>query len=287
MGHYREQFERDLQIRGLSPKTVEHYVCCVKELVRYFMRSPDKLTLEDINQFQLHLTKERKLAWSTFNVYVHAIRSFFKTTLERDWDIKHIPYQKTGRKLPEILNGEELRALFDRKNIKHRAILMTTYAAGLRISEVKNLRVSDIDSERMVIRVEQGKGRKDRYVMLSEELLSVLRQYWKVVRPPHYLFPGRNPDRPLRRGSVQKVFEKAKTAAKITKKVSMHSLRHSFATHLLENGTDIRTIQQLLGHRNLTSTQIYTHVAKNYLNATSSPLDTLDEFKGLLPVPRN
>jgi len=177
MGMFRQRFERDLRIRGFSDNTVKQYVYCVRNLVRHFMRPPDQLTLEDINDFQLHLTKERRVAWSTFNVYVFALRIFFLHTLRRDWSITAIPYQKTGRKLPEILAGAELRALFGSvANIKHRAILMATYSARLRLSEVVHLRVSDIDSQRMVIRVDQGKGRKDRCVPLSEALLPILRR---------------------------------------------------------------------------------------------------------------
>ena len=190
MGKFRDRFERDLQIRGFSPNTVNQYMYCVRNLVKHFMRPPDELTVDDINDFQLHLTKERKVAWGTFNIYVFAMRFFFLQTLKKDWDITAIPYQKTGRKLPEIFSGSELNALFKAvANIKHRAILMTTYSAGLRVSEVVHLLVSDIDSQRKVIRVDQGKGRKDRYVPLSEALLPVLRQYWKAARPLDWLFP--------------------------------------------------------------------------------------------------
>ncbi|MBU1183499.1 MAG: tyrosine-type recombinase/integrase [Proteobacteria bacterium] len=288
MGEFRDRFERDLQIRGYAENTVKQYVYCVRNLVKHFMRPPDELSVDDINDFQLHLTKERQVAWATFNIYVFAMRFFFLQTLKKDWEITAIPYQKTGRKLPEILNGPELNALFKAvANIKHRAILMTTYSAGLRVSEVVHLQVSDIDSQRMVIRVEQGKGCKDRYVPLSKALLPVLRQYWKAARPPVWLFPGQHPDMPLTRSSVERVFKKAKKNACITKSVTVHSLRHSFATHLLEKGTDIRTIQRLLGHRSLSSTQIYTHVAKNYVNRAGSPLDTLDGIEELLPLSRS
>ena len=288
MGKFRDRFERDLQIRGYSPNTINQYVYCVRNLVKHLKRPPDELSVDDINNFQLHLTKERKVAWNTFNVYVFAIRLFFLVTLKKDWDIAAIPYQKTGRKLPVVLNGVELNALFRSvSNIKHRAILMATYSAGLRVSEVVSLRVSDIDSERMVIRVEQGKGRKDRYAPMSERLLPVLRQYWKAARPPRWLFPGQDPNAPLTRSSVERVFKKAKNDAGITKSVTVHSLRHSFATHLLERGTDIRTIQRLLGHRSLSSTQIYTHVAKNYVNQAGSPLDTLDGLEALLPLAKS
>lgn len=288
MGTFRDRFERDLQIRGLSPNTVKQYAYCVRNMVKHFMRPPDELTIDDINEFQLHLTRERQVAWGTFNIYVFALRTFFLVTLEKDWAITAIPYQKTGRKLPVVFNGSELKALFAAvANIKHRAILMSTYSAGLRVSETVHLRVPDIDSERMVIRVDQGKGRKDRYVPLSERLLPVLRTYWKAARPGDWLFPGQIPGRPLTRSSVERVFKKAKQSAEITKKVTVHSLRHSFATHLLERGTDIRTIQRLLGHRSLSSTQVYTHVAKNYVNQAGSPLDHLDGLEELLPLKKS
>lgn len=288
MGQFRDRYERDLQIRGYSSNTVKQYVYCVRNLVKYFNQPPDELTIEDINNFQLHLTKERKVAWATFNVYVVAIRHFFLITLKRDWKIAFIPYQKTGRKLPEIFSAAELSALFKSvSNIKHLTILMAIYSAGLRVSEAVHLRVSDIDSRRMVIRVNQGKGLKDRYVPLSEALLPFLRQYWKIDRPTDWLFQGQDPKKPLTQESVGLVFRKAKKAAGITKKVTVHSLRHSFASHLMEKGVDIRTIQQLLGHRSLSSTMIYTHVAKNYVNRAGSPLDGVDEFETLLPLSKN
>jgi len=251
----------------------------MKEFVRYYMRPPDQLTLEDIHNYQLYLTRERKVSWGVFNQSVAALRFFYGVTLDKGWDVKRIPYQKTGRKLPIVLSQAEVKALLDTlKNIKHRAILMTTYAAGLRVSEVVNLRVADIDSQRKMLRIEQGKGRKDRYVMLSNKLLILLRQYWKVAQPEHWLFPGQIPERHLDRSSVQQVFYKARDAAGITKKVSVHCLRHSFATHLLEHGVNIRKIQLLLGHKSLQSTQVYTHVASDYLKNTPSPLDILPDL---------
>ena len=276
MGKFRDLMEQDLRIRGYAESTQKIYLERVHSYVRYFMRSPDELTLEDIRQYQLHLTEEREVSWAYFNQTVCALRFFYRVTLKKDWDVCHIPYQKTGRKLPEILSFDEVNALFDAlSNIKHRAILMTMYSGGLRLQETLNLRVNDVDGDRMVIRVEQGKGRKDRYVMLSETLRLTLRDYWKVHRPRHWLFPGQAPARPLTKMSVQRFFCKAKKAAGITKRVSPHSLRHSFATHLLEGGTNIRVIQRLLGHKSIRSTEIYTHVAENYLSETRSPLDQL------------
>jgi integrase/recombinase XerD len=279
MGGYRDRMERDLQIRGFSPSTQECYLARMKALVRFFMRPPDELTLEDIHAYQLHLTRDQKVHWGAFNQSVCAIRFFYGVTLNKDWDIQRIPYQKTGRKLPVVLSTEEVARLFQVvTNLKHRAILMTAYGGGLRVSEVTHLRIHDVDGQRMMLRVEQGKGRQDRYVMLSHKLLAVLREYWKVYRTRDWLFEGQPPSRPLTRSSVHKVFHKARIEAGITKPVSVHGLRHSFATHLLERGVNIRKIQLLLGHRSLASTQIYTHVAGDYLGDTPSPLDTLPDL---------
>ena len=279
MGEFRDRMERDLRIRGFSSATQRCYLARMKALVEFFMRPPDELTVEDIHAYQLHLTRDRKVGWSTFNQSVCAIRFFYGVTLRSAWDIQRIPYQKTGRTLPMVLSPEEVSKLFRVvTNLKHRAILMTTYSGGLRVSEVTHLRVSDVDPQRMILRVEQGKGRQDRYVMLSHKLLPVLREYWKSYETKHWLFPGRNPERPLTRASVHKFFHKARLEAGITKKISVHSLRHSFATHLLESGINIRKIQLLLGHRSLRATQVYTHVAADYLEDTPSPLDILPDL---------
>jgi len=274
--------ERDLEIRGFSSSTQQAYLARMKAMVRFFMRPPDELTLEDIHAYQLHLTRDRKVGWATFNQSVGAMRFFYGVTFNRDWDIQRIPYQKTGRKLPVVLSCEEVSRLFQAvTNLKHRAMLMTAYAGGLRVSEVTHLRVSDVDSQRMMLRVEQGKGRQDRYVMLSHKLLAALREYWKIYKTRHWLFAGQNPEQPLTRAAVHKFFQKARRRAGITKKVSVHGLRHSFATHLLESGVNIRKIQLLLGHRSLRSTQIYTHVARDYLEDTPSPLDILPDLSSV------
>jgi site-specific recombinase XerD len=277
--------EADMQIRGFSPHTQQCYLGRMRQFAGYFMRPPDQLTFDDIHRYQVYLAREKKVSWGVFNQSVCALRFFYVVTLRKEWDIKQIPYQKTGRKLPVVLSQQEVRTLlYDTPmNIKHRAILMTTYAGGLRVSEVVELRVNDIDSQRMMLRIEQGKGRKDRYVMLSEKLLGVLRKYWKVARPDHWLFPGLIPGQHLTRSSVERVCKKASDAAGIKKNVFPHTLRHSFATHLLESGVNIRKIQLLLGHKSLQSTQIYTHVAKDYLDNTPSPLDILPDLKDFSP----
>ena len=284
MGKFRTMMERDLLIRGFSPCTQKCYLGRMKELVRYFRQSPDRLTLDEINRYQLHLTQEKKVSWAVFNQTVAALRFFYRTTLQKDWNINRIPYQKTGRKLPVVLSQQEVRGVLDApKNIKHQALMATTYAAGLRVSELVSLRVVDIDSQRMMLRIDQGKGRKDRYLMLSAKLLDLLRRYWKAVGPKHWLFPGRIPDAHLSRDAAGLVFYQARDAAGIKKKISIHCLRHSFATHLLESGVNIRKIQLLLGHKSLQSTQIYTHVAKDYLDNTPSPLDILPDLKSFSP----
>ncbi len=216
------------------------------------------------------------LSYKTFNCHVSAIRFFHKYVLDLGWSAERIPYQKTGKSLPIVLSREEVLGLFDVvTNLKHRTILMVLYSAGLRISEALRLKAPDIDSQRMMIRVHEGKGRKDRYVMLSQKLLETLRRYWLLDRPEPWLFPGQRASRPLTSSSVQRFFERARQRAGILKKATPHTLRHSFATHLLERGVNIRVIQRLLGHRSLRSTEIYTHVAETYLRDTKSPLDDL------------
>lgn len=278
MGKLRERMKRDMEIRGFSPNTQRAYLHQVKALTRYFGRPPDALTLEDVQTYQLHLIRERKLARGSLSQIVSALRFFYGVTCKKDWDIEQIPHPKAGRRLPVVLNQAELLRLFDAlKNLKHRAILMTLYAAGLRVSEVVHLRISDIDSQRMMLFVHHGKGRKDRYVTLSHRLLGVLREYWKLERPGYWIFPGPDDRRPLTRASVHKFFKKAVRKTGLIKPITVHGIRHSYATHLLESGVDIRKIQLLLGHRSLRSTQIYTHVARNDLAGTPSPLDLLSD----------
>ena len=276
MGKCRDLMLQEMQIRGFSENTQKVYLGRMGQFVGFFMRPPDELALEDIHRYQVHLTQVEAVSWGVFNQSVAAIRFFYREAIHKEWDIKRIPYQKTGRKLPVVMSRDEVSALFGTvENLKHRALLLTVYAGGLRVSETVNLRVSDIDSQRMVVRVDQGKGRKDRYVMLSPTLLEALRAYWKATRPQPWLFPGQKPGCHLTRSAAERVFDQARDAAGIAKKVTIHSLRHSFATHLLESGTNIRVIQLLLGHRSLRSTEVYTHVAGNYLSETKSPLDTL------------
>lgn len=277
MERLRDRMERDLRIRGYAPGTIQLYLGCMLAFARYHNHRPvGKLSLQDIYGYQHHLTRDRKVAWSTFNVHVAALRFFYRFTLTRDWRIDQIPYQKKARRLPQVLAPEEVEALFAAAtHPKYRTLFMTMYAAGLRPSEARHLKVEHIESWHMAIRVEQGKGRKDRYLMLSPRLLEALRDYWRHERPRPFLFPGQDPSMPISSSAVEKMLQRAARAAGIRKHVTPHTLRHCFATHLVHAGVDIRTVQTLLGHRSLRSTEIYTHIAGDYLQTTPSPLDLL------------
>jgi site-specific recombinase XerD len=267
----------DMQVRNLSPDTQKSYVLQVAQFARHFCQSPDTLGPEDIRAYQLYLTNEKKLANGSITVAISALRFLYNTTLHRDWVLEDlIPMPKRSKKLPLILSPEEvLRFLESVKHIRHRTILTTCYAAGLRLSEAIHLKSTHIDSQRMVIRVEQGKGSKDRYVMLSPQLLNILRDWWRIERPHGWLFPGEAAGTHISKEAVQQACPAARRLAGITKPVTPHSLRHAFAVHLLENGTDLRTIQLLLGHRSLETTARYLRIAVHKVCSTTSPLDLL------------
>jgi integrase/recombinase XerD len=272
----RRRMIDDMTLRNLSPGTIRAYVRCVADFARHFHASPEHLGAEQIRCFMLHLVQERRVSLGHANVYRSALRFLYKVTLGRDLTLDSIVGVRQSHRLPVVLSAEEVaRFLAAVPNLKHRALLTTAYAGGLRVSEVTRLRAEDIDSQRMVIRVQQAKGRKDRYVMLSPRLLEVLRAYWKVVRPRAYLFPGARPDRPMNVDSVRRVCREARQYAGLGKRITTHTLRHSFATHLLEAGTDLRTIQVLLGHRSLDSTARYTHIATAALPSIRSPFEQL------------
>lgn len=272
----RQRMIEDMRVRNLSIKTQKTYVERVAKFALYFGKSPELLGPEQIRTYLVYLVEEKKVSWSLHNQTVCALRFLYGVTLGREWSIEHIPHAKKEQKLPVVLSLEEVSRLFEAvKSIKYRAVLMTAYAAGLRLSEAVHLQVVDIDSKRMVIHIRQGKGRKDRYVMLSQRLLAVLRQYWKQARPPLWLFAGRSPDKPVAATCVEKACRQAAIASGLKKTATVRSLRHSFATHLLEAGTDIRTIQMLLGHRSLTTTARYTHVSNKAICSTKSPIDLL------------
>jgi site-specific recombinase XerD len=265
----------DMSLRNMSPATQRSYLHAVTKFSRYFGRSPDKLGLEDVRAFQVQLVSQG-ISWGSLNQIVCALRFFYGVTLDRAEIPERIVYARMPRKLPTILSADEVvRFLEAVPSLKARAALTTAYAAGLRASEAASLRVADIDSDRMLIQVRHGKGAKDRTVMLSPQLLAILRTYWRLSRPQDCLFPGRKPDQPIAITVLHAACRSATKAAGLTKRVSVHTLRHSFATHLLESGTDIRIIQVLLGHRNLSTTALYTQVATSTISATQSPLDRL------------
>jgi integrase/recombinase XerD len=273
----------DMTLHGFKRKTITAYVACVARFARYFGKSPEVLGTAEIRSYLLYLTHDTHVASSTYNQALCALKFLYRVTLGKDWGLDGLARSRRQTKLPVVLSIDEVTRFFRAiTSLRHRAILMTAYAAGLRISEVLALRVDDIDSQRMVIRVRQGKGSKDRYVMLSPRLLTLLREYWKahrrrkVYQPSPWLFPGNVPGRPITDGAVYDACQAACLAAGLDKHVTVHTLRHSFATHLLENGTDLRTIQILLGHRSLSTTARYLHVATATLQSTRSPLDRLD-----------
>ena len=275
----RQRMLDDMKIRNLSPHTQDSYVQQVSQVAQYFNKSPADLSPEDIRTYQVYLTNERKLAPNSILLAVSAIRFLFKVTLKKDWTLEEvIPTCKKPQKLPTILSPEEVLHFLDCvESIKQRVVLTVCYAAGLRISEAVCLKPTAIDSKRMVIKVERGKGQKDRFVMLSPRLLNELRTYWVRVRPKEWLFPGHHPGHHVTKTSVEKTCNVARRRAGISKPVTPHSLRHAFAVHLLESGTDVRTIQLLLGHRSLATTAIYLRIATNKVCSTSSPLDLLPQ----------
>jgi integrase/recombinase XerD len=273
----RRRMIEDMTLRNFAPRTVQVYVERVATFAQHFHTSPERLGPEHIRGYLLHLIQERHVSWSYYNQARCALQFLYRVTLGRDWVVDDVVCPKQPRKLPVVLSLQEVARFFEViTHLKHRALLMTAYAAGLRVSEVTRLRVADIDSQRMVLRIRQAKGQKDRFVGLSPRLLEVLRADWKAVRPADYLFPGARPDQPLSSGSVHRVCQAARRRCGLDKRVTAHTLRHSFATHLLEDGTDLRTIQILLGHRSLSTTARYLHVATAALRSTRSPLDRLD-----------
>lgn len=272
----RKQMIRELELQRKSPRTIEAYVTAVAQLAGYYRRSPEKLTPSEVRQYIHYLVTDRKLAYSSCNQKLAGLKFFYRRVLGReDFDLR-VPAKRSGR-LPEPFSREEVARLLQAAeyNPKHRVLLVTGYATGLRLSELVHLQLSDIHSERMLVRVNQGKGRKDRYTLLSPRLLSELRDYWKLYRPVRWLFPGRLPSEPLTDGSAQRAFYKAKQLAQLKHGHGIHTLRHSFASHLLEAGVDLPTLQRLLGHTSLATTATYLHVTEKRLSQAPSPLDLL------------
>jgi integrase/recombinase XerD len=275
----RRRMIEDMTVRNFTADTQRNYIRAVKNLTIFLGRSPDTATRDDLRLFQLHLT-ENHMRPPTINGTVTALRFFFTVTIDRPDVTKPLTFVAEPRKIPVVLNPEEVvRFLEAAPGPKYKAAFAAAYGAGLRVSEVASLKVSDIDSKRMMIRVEQGKGRKDRYAMLSPLLLDLLRDWYRIARPRVWLFPGRDPLQPLTTRQLNRACHAAAHMAEITKRVTPHTLRHSFATHLLEHNVDIRVIQVLLGHAKLDTTALYTRVATNTIRTVMSPLDRLTPLR--------
>jgi site-specific recombinase XerD len=278
MNTLREQMLADLQLKGLTPKTQKIYLREVSNYAKYFGKSPEELGEKELREYLLYLLNERKLAKGTYRFYYQGLKFLYKHVLKREDVVEKIRCPRGKKKLPVVLDLAEVKTLLTvMENLKHRAILMITYSAGLRIRETARLKVSDIDSKRMMVRVQQGKGGKDRYSILSKTALECLRQYWRAYRPKDWLFEGQKEGTHICISSIQQIFVEAKERAGITKPISPHTLRHSFATHLIEAGTSLHHVQLLLGHRSPTTTTVYLHVSRVNLAQVTSPLDSIPE----------
>ena len=274
MEKLKEQMRVDLQLSGIKPKTQIDYLREVDNLARYFNRSPADLGEAELKEYMLYLINERHLSEGTFRFYVAALKFLYRTTLKREWVVEKIRHPKRKKKLPIVLDLSEIESLFSvTRNLKHKAILMLTYSSGLRVSETARLKITDIDSKRMTVRISEGKGGKDRYSILSRTTLELLREYWRKYHPAGWLFNGNGKNNHISTSSIQQLFQKAKKLANITKPASVHTLRHSFATHLIEAGTSLHHVQLLLGHRSPTTTTVYLHVSRLNLAQVTSPLD--------------
>lgn len=271
----RERMAEDLRIRNYSPRTVDCYVSMMARFAGEFDRPPGQLGPAEIRAFQVRMI-EQKVSWTQFNQAVCALRFFYRVTLPRDFAVEFIPYAKTRKKLPIVLSVDEVRRLLSApSNLKHRTVLSLIYATGARLSEATHLRVADIDGARMMVHIRCGKGGNDRMVPMSVALRDLLREYWHAEHPRDWLFPGLGADQPLHPNTVQKICGLARRRAGLDKPASVHTLRHSYATHLLELGVDLRTIQKLLGHSSLTTTAIYTHVTRQLVDAANRAIDLL------------
>jgi len=270
----KQRMKEDLQLRGLSLRTQESYLFQVTRFARYYRRLPDKLGQKEVKEYLLHLINEKHVSYATLAQTYSALKFIYEVTLDRPGEVMRIPYPKTPRRLPVVLGRKEVDALLAAtSNLKYLTIFMMTYSAGLRLNEVVHLKKEDIDRARMTVRIRQGKGNVDRYSLLSKTALATLEDYLRYSQPTVWLFPGACPQKPISPTSVQKMFQVARNRAGITKPASVHTLRHSFATHLLEAGCDLHHVQLLLGHKSPTTTTVYLHVSQKNLTATVSPLD--------------
>ena len=277
----RQRFTEDMQLRGLAPTTQRSYTHYVADFAKFYHTSPEHLDLEAIRQYELYLLHEKRLSPQSINTFVSAVQFFYQVTLEMPWGKECFPRVRLAHKLPVVLSPEEVERFFRNvPSLKYRAALMTCYGAGLRNSETVGLEVSDIDSQRGLIRVREGKGGKDRYAMLSPRLLAVLRTYWRATRPQLFLFPSWRAGQHMSSGALQLACRDAARESGLHKRITPHTLRHSFATHLLENGTDTRVIQALLGHSRIDTTARYTQVSAQVVAGIPSPLDLLRPATG-------
>jgi len=279
MGQLRNRMEEDLRLKNLSPATRKNYLCYCRKFAAHYRRSPEELGETEVREFLLHALQIEQVSYETYRQILAALKFLYTVTLDREWEVERIPFPKRGRRrLPQVPNRDQLLALFrELKSPKYRALLMSCYAAGLRIIEACRLRVEDIDSNQMVLRVHQGKGSKDRLTLLSPRLLEALRCYWRIYKPQDWMFPGRTPEGHISPDTVRQVFAKAREQAGLGRWCTPHTLRHAFATHLLDAGTDLVVIQALLGHTSIKTTSRYTHVSVERLRETNSPLDRLPD----------
>jgi integrase/recombinase XerD len=276
MNPFIQRMVGDMQLRNLADATIDAYTYHVDKFCQFFGKPADQLGPEEIRQYQLYLVNEKKASWSSFNQAVCGLRFLYEVTLTKPWAVRHIPVGKRPKKLPTVLSDQEASRLLQCvKHPKHRAVLLTCYAAGLRLAEATHLRLPDVDGQRAQIRITNGKGGKERIVPASPRLLRELREYWKLKRPRNYLFPGRTADVPLSGTTVQKACKLAMAKAGITKPATPHSLRHSYATSMLEAGVDLLTISKLLGHSSFVTTMIYLHVRRQHFDRSPSPIDWL------------
>jgi integrase/recombinase XerD len=278
MNTLREKMVTDLQLKGITLRTQKRYLREVNLMADYFDRPLEELGEKEVKEYLVHMLETRKLSRGTYRGYVAGIKFLYKTTLNREEVVEKIRYPKAKKTLPVVLDLAEIKALLSvMENLKHRALLTITYSAGLRVSEAAKLKVTDIDSKRMMVRVQQGKGRKDRYSILSQTALELLRQYWRHYRPKDWLFEGQKEGSHICYTSIRNIFVEAMKRAGIKKPANPHTLRHSFATHLIEAGTSLHHVQLLLGHRSPTTTTVYLHVSKMNLAQVCSPLDSIPE----------
>jgi integrase/recombinase XerD len=277
MTELRNQMIQDMTVRGFSPRTQDTYVRAVRRLAKHYRRSPDTLSVDEVQAYLARMAQVEHLSWSSCSVAVHAFRFLYHVTLGHAAMAFVLPLARRPQRLPEIFSVEEVRRLIDEtRSPKHRLLMTTIYACGLRVNEAIHLQTRDIDKDRMMVRVEQGKGQKDRYVPLSKRLLAALDAYAAVCPMQTWVFEGNTPKRPLDISTAQHAYNRAKRRAGITKRGGIHALRHAFATHLIESGTDVLTVQRLLGHRQITSTMRYFHLSQARLTVVRSPLDLLD-----------